>query len=217
MTALTKQEFLSQLSEKLTAMPEPERTGILDYYEKHIQNTNDGDEATAIAKLGSPSDVANDVLAAYVKKMSTPTNTPEPKSTHDSPRSHGPTPGKRPTYWWAVVVLLIIMSPAIFGLAVGLGGGALGIFVGAWSVILAFAVSGLSFVGMGIVSAVLSVPIFFQDMGFGLLSAGIGLVLVGCGIFLIKLTICFAKWLISLVQMLIEAIFGRRRRDERAI
>jgi len=201
---MTKQEFLTQLGEKLSAMPERERNGIVDYYDSHIQASNDGDEADIIAKLGSPSDVAAEVLAAYVKKMETKSVPPHPQKPDF----------KRPSYWWAVVVLLIIFSPAIIGLTVGLGGGVIGLGAGVFSVVVAFAATGVSFIGVGLASAALSIPIFFSDAGFGLLSLGIGFVLVGCGILLIKLTILIAKWMISLVQMIIEKIFGRGRRHE---
>jgi len=194
METISKQDFLAQLGEKLTAIPAPERASILDYYDKHIQNSNDGGEAETIAKLGTPADVAADVLASYVKKMG------------ETPKSKPKTTYKAPSYTWLIVVLVILFAPAILGLTVGLGGGA-------FSIVVAFGASGISFVITGLASAALAIPIFFQDAGFGLQALGMGFVLIGVGILLVKLTICIAIWIISLVKSLFDKIIVRRRHD----
>jgi len=220
MTPLTKLEFINQLSSKLEVIPINDRENILAYYSNHIQNSED--EVAAIAGLGTPSEVAAEVLASYVKKVSHASHAaPHPNapvsSYREGHKEHAYHEERRPRLSWPIIVLLIIASPAIIGLTLGLGGGLFGIFIGFWGVIFAFAVSGFAFVATGLVSAVLSIPIFFQDAGFGLVSGGMGLVLVGIGIFLIMLTISIGKWLISLVQTVIQKITRRSGHHERTI
>jgi len=221
---LTKPEFLSQLESKLMVLPDNERKNALDYYDKFIESSTD--QAAAIAGLGAPGEVAADILASYVKRESHATpvpNTPTPESggishTPVAPPPHPPvhTPVRRSNYWWIIAIVGILAAPALFGVVIGLGGGLFGLFVGLWSIIFAFAVSGVVFLATGAASLALSIFIFFQDTGFGLQAAGMGLVLMGCGILFIKLTVAIARWLISLVKWGIAKIRGRFH-NERAI
>jgi len=214
MTPLTKLEFIDQLSSKLEVIPINERENILAYYSNHIQNSED--EITAINSLGTPSEVAAEILASYVKKVShAPHGVPAPNSS--SYQEGHKVPRDKRRLGWPIIILLIVASPAIIGLVFGLGGGLIGLFAGLWAIIFSIAVSGFAFVATGLAGAVLSVPILFQDAGFGLLSAGMGLVLIGIGIYLIILTISIGKWLISLAQTLIGKFTRGPGRHERTV
>jgi len=214
---LTKLEFISQLESKLMVLPENERQSALDYYENFISNAED--ESATIAGLGAPGEVAADILASYVKRESQAA--PVPNSPHHasgtSHASHStmeampihPTK-ERSRNWWLIIILGIFAAPILIGLVAGLGGGLIGIIAALFSVVFAFAVSGVTFVATGAASLVLSVFILFQDAGFGLLSAGIGLILIGCGILLVKLTISIAKWVIVGIKSIVRRLQNGR-------
>lgn len=215
-TTLSKLEFLSQLENKLAVLPENERRNALDYYDNFISAS--ADEGATIASLGAPGEVAADILAGYVKKSSHAAPIPNaPPTPHFESSGTSATPVAekcRSRNWW-LIAILIIFSPAIIGLVVGVGGGLFGLVAGLASAIFAFAVSGFTFIATGIASVVFSVFIFFQDAGFGLLSAGTGLMLIGIGILLVMLTVSIAKWIISLIKTIVRRLQNGRVKTTR--
>lgn len=195
----TKQEYLNQLENKLSVLPENERRNAIYYYNKYITDSND--EAATIAKLGTPSDVASEILAGYVKRGSQP----PPVSTFDTSDS---SLRKRITdNWWLLIILAIFAGPVLLGI----GGGILGIITGIGAALFAFAVSGVTMVATGAVSIVLSVFILFQDIGFGLITAGSGFVLVGVGILLVQLAIAVFKWMLSVARKILRRLQNGRQ------
>lgn len=62
---MSKAEFLSQLELKLAAMPLHEKEIALLSYKKIIENADD--ENAVLSTLGTPSDIASEVLSNYVK------------------------------------------------------------------------------------------------------------------------------------------------------
>jgi len=217
-TPLTKLDFISQLESKLMVLPENERQSALDYYSNFISNA--GDESATIAGLGAPSEVAADILASYVKRESQAAPVPNAPHHTSGGTSHAPHPTveatpiyptkERSRHWWLIIVLGIFAAPILIGLVAGVGGGLIGIIAALFSVVVAFAVSGITFVATGAASLVLSVFILFQDAGFGLLSAGIGLVFIGLGILLIKLTVSIAKWIIAGIKSIVRRLKNGR-------
>ena len=192
---LTRQEYITQLEEKLNALPESERKNALNYYDSHIKESED--ETAAIEKLGSPSDVAANILSSYVKRSSQAPPQPVAGAAYDAPPAKG-------TNWLLIVLLAIFGLPLIglgfgaIGLTIGLGGGIFGIFIGGVSVLIT-----------GIASLVLSLPIFFQDPGFGLLASGLGLFFIGLGTLWVMLMVMLVKWLIQLIKGFTIKLGGR--------
>ena len=211
-TTPSKHEFLSVLETKLAVMPENERQNALDYYNRFISES--ADEGAAIANLGSPGEVAADILASYLKKESHAAPIPNgPAPSHLASAYAGPAPAaesKPSRNWWLIAILAVLGAPIIIGLTVGIGGGLFGLFMGLVSIVIAFAVSGFTFIATGVASLVFSVFIFFQDTGFGLLSAGAGLMMIGLGILLVKLTVYTAKWIFSLIKTLVRRLQNGR-------
>jgi len=219
-TPLTKSEFISQLESKLLVLPENERKNALEYYSNFIGNAED--ESTTIAGLGAPGEVAAEILASYVKRESQAA--PIPNSPHHgtSGTSHTPRLDRTSTasaaperhwgrYWWLIAIVAVFALPVV----IGVGGGLLGIFAALWSVVFAFAVSGVTFVATGAASLVLSVFILFQDAGFGLQAAGVGLILIGCGVLLVMLTVSIAKWIIAGIKSIVRRFQNGRVKTAR--
>jgi len=182
---LTRLEYMTKLEEKLSTLPEIERKNALNYYDNHIKES--ANEAEAIEKLGSPAEVAASILSSYVARA----NQAPPVSAH--PASAGSA--SKNTKWIWIIVLAVLFSPVLLGLAggligvtVGLGGGAVGIVAGGASMILG-----------GLASLILAIPIMFQDFGFGLVAGGTGLLLIGVGIIFVVLIVMLVKWVVGLI------------------
>ena len=193
---LSRQEYLSQLENKLMTLPEHERKNAVNYYDNYIASS--GDEAITIGKLGAPSEVAADILAGYVKRS----NQPPPESR---------APKRDPNAWLIFAIIAIFAFPAV----IGLGGGLIGVIAGLSGALIAFAVSGFTMIITGAVSVFLSLYVLFQDTGFGLIVAGTGLVLIGLGILFVKLTFAAFSWGISLARKLIRRLQNGRTHSAR--
>ena len=59
-------DYLERLRESLGAMPEEERERIVEYYKNIIAQATDKDEM--MASLGTPGEVAANILSEYIKK-----------------------------------------------------------------------------------------------------------------------------------------------------
>jgi len=193
---LSREDYLTLLESKLQALPAKERTGALTYYSNFIQNA--ADENAAMAELGTPADLATDILTSYVKKAA---SAPKPPALH--PVREGIT-----QYWWLLIILAVFAAPVL----IGLGGGLFGLLVGLAAAIFSFAVSGVAFLITGFVSVILSLFVLVQNVGFGMLTAGTGFVFIGLGILLIALMVAITKGIFALLQSLFRRI-GRRNYD----
>ncbi|MCL2189528.1 MAG: DUF1700 domain-containing protein [Defluviitaleaceae bacterium] len=176
---MTKTQFLDQLDYKLRVLPLSERRDALDYYEGYINDANG--EENAIAQLGTPGEVAANILAEYVAKAPSRRDEPEHRV--------GFTGRKKHKLAWALII-------AFFALPVGLpfiiaaGATAFGLFIALCSIVFSLWVTGGAFILAGIVTLFSAVFVFFQGAGFGVMVAGIGFMSLGLGIWSIR----FAMW-----------------------
>lgn len=175
---LTAQEFLQQLESGLSAMPEKERNIALSYYKNLLQTSNN--EAETIAMLGTPANVATEVLTSYVRREATAP--PVIKSNNN-------------TKIVLLIVGTVLLGPAIFGIASGIFG-----------LLIGFISAGFALITAGALNTVVAPYVLSQDFGFGLLVAGFGLVSLGLGILFAQLTIAIVKGLISLMKTLVRKV-----------
>lgn len=183
----TKQDYLRRLAQKLSALPEHERQDALEYYEGYLSDAED--EQLAITQLGSPGEVAADILADYMARPAATTS-----YTSFKERKRGAKVA------WAFVIgifalpiglpLLITAAVLIFALFVTLG-----------ALIFSFGVAAVSIVAAGLVSLVVAPFVLIQSFGTGLLALGYGLISLGVGILLFK----FCSFLVGGF-----AVIGRR-------
>ncbi|MCL2361299.1 MAG: DUF4097 family beta strand repeat-containing protein [Defluviitaleaceae bacterium] len=189
---MTKNEFLSELSHKLRALPESEQRDALEYYEGYISDAHD--EADAIAKLGSPGEVVATILSNYVSQRP---NTYEPAGSH-SPRE------RRGGLKTAHIALL-----AIFAVPVGipLAATAFGLIVGLFAIIFSVVVTGIALLIAGVMTLISAPAAFFNDFWFGVFSAGIGFAALGLGILFFKGSVMLLRGFPAISRLI------RRRRD----
>ena len=58
-------EFLAELEQRLSGIPEDERQAAIQYYADYLADAGEGNEAEAIRELGSPEKVAESIKADY--------------------------------------------------------------------------------------------------------------------------------------------------------
>ena len=165
---MTKSEYLTQLNHKLQVLPDYERTGAMEYYENYLNNAEN--ETAAMAQLGSPGEVAANILANYVARG--------PAPVRPATRT-----GRIKTTW--MIITAIFALPIGLPLVIALASTAFALFVSLVAVVFAVGVSGVTLVVAGIASIVATPVAMAQSFGFGLLMGGQALLAIGFGILFI--------------------------------
>lgn len=173
---MTKHEYLSTLESKLRVLPYSEKQDALEYYDGYLSDAEN--EAAAIAELGSPGEVAANILANYVAK--------EPVyRTHPHYRERGSGGLK----------IALVITLALFALPIGLpliiavAALAFSLIITFGSLVFAFGLTAVGLIVGGIVGIV-SFPFFaFQAFGASLQLLGMSIASIGLGILFFKLTV----------------------------
>ena len=191
---MTKADFLQLLERALAQLPEEERRANLEYYRELLDDmTEEGmTEAEAAAKLGSPSQIAQNILQEMpLGKL---------VSTRVKPKS-GWTP--------LAVVLAVVGSPVWVPLLLAAAAVVLAIFVSIWAlgaavvaVVIGLAVAVVAAPILAIRAAALTLPVGLMLLGGGLILLGLcvlgGLVAVELCKLLWQLTV----WLVHKIKSL---------------
>lgn len=165
-------EYLHRLGQKLSSLPMQERQDALEYYENYLSDADDPN--TAMASLGTPGEVAADILADYMARA-----THQPATSFRERRRSAKVA-------WAFVIgifalpvglpLIIATAAVLFALFVTLG-----------ALIFSVFIAGVAVVATGIASLVSSPFILMQNTSAGLMALGYGLVSLGFGLLAFKL------------------------------
>ena len=166
---MTKQEFLAQLREGLSALPQKDAEERLTFYSEMIDDRiEEGhSESEAVAAAGTVEEIAKQAVAEI------PVTTDERETV---------PPKRRPKTW--EIVLLVLGAPLWFSLGIAVLSIILSLYISVWAVIISFwavfgALLGSAFgaVFSGIVLA------FTANVASGLLMIAVGCVCAGLSIF----------------------------------
>ena len=198
---MTKADFLQLLERALAQLPEEERRANLEYYRELLDDmTEEGmTEAEAAAKLGSPSQIAQNILQEMpLGKL---------VSTRVKPKS-GWTP--------LAIVLAVVGSPVWVPLLLAAAAVVLAIFVSIWAlgaavvaVVIGLAVAVVAAPILAIRAAALTLPV-------GLMLLGGGLILLGLCVLggLVAVELCKLLWQLTVwLVHKIKSLFIRKEED----
>ena len=207
---MNKYEFLAQLRNALSSVPQEEREAAMSYYEEFFSDAGEENEQAVIASLGSPEELAKSIIDENRNDTAHSSNTSRGSGDFNANTfTPPPTPLQQNTGLTGgqialIVILLVLSSPIWIGLLIGLFGMIIGIFAAVIAIIAAFAACSVGFFVAGIASFIAGVP------AFGLF--GIGLSLFFAGLFplalyplcklLVKFTVVCCKGIASLVRKL---------------
>ena len=207
---MNKYEFLAQLRNALSSVPQEERDAAMSYYEEFFSDAGEENEQAVIASLGSPQELAQSIINENRRDAAQTDGTPSNASGFD-PNTFTPPPtqSQQQSGWTGgqialIVVLLFISSPIWLGLLAALFGVIIGIFAAIIGIIVAFGACGIAALVTGMAA------IFTGAPAAGLF--GIGLALFFAGLFplalyplcklLVKLTVACCKGIAALVRKL---------------
>ena len=172
---MSREDFLLKLRKCLKRLPQEEIDSAVSYYAEYLDDVGVENEATAIAALGNPYQIASQITAEYaVKDMQA-----------------APSAKKGLATVW-VVLLAVFASPIAVPIALALACVALALVIVIFSLILSLAAVAFSFVVSGIACFVVGVCVIVQSPATCLFYIGVGLFLLGagvlCGLAVIKLS-----------------------------
>ena len=155
---MTIDEYIAALRQAIRSLPPDEANQALAYYYEYLHDAADPD--VAMAQLGSPKEVAANILAGYVTKTSGKPNL---------------------NVLWAVV-LGILAAPIAAPIAIAAFCIVLALLIGVLAIILALVATGVALCCSGIAAAVTGVVTLFGYLPTGLTLLGGGLVVGAIGL-----------------------------------
>ena len=208
---MNRLEFMRELEERLSDIPENERKEALQYYEDYLSDAGEENEQEAMKELGTPEEIAGHIKSGLAgndegaftengyesgeSEKNSPamqTGNGEQSRTTEDPQKASGNGGKI----LLSILLLVFLSPVILPFAaavLGLLFGAVCAVGGTWIGLLAAGVA-LFFAGIACL-AVGFVKLFTVPLA-GAVLLGVGLLLLGIGLFLTAVMLWMAWKLI---------------------
>ena len=204
---MTRDEFLTQLRERIAELPQEERQDVMNYYIEYFDDAGPENEQSVINQLGSPEAVACEAMGGLLRSRSAePEHAGEkepganPQPNQEPPRSGeqwGPAPPKGRGIW--AVILAICAAPVALPLAIA------GV-----AVVVALAIAAVALVGSLLLVAVALVVCGILSIvcSFFALNMGPGTVLyfLGSGMLVTCLGLLFSLGLWKLGVVLFRGI-----------
>lgn len=193
---MNKEVYLKELHRKLKKLPEEEREAALDYYNEYFDEAGEENVQLVIKKLGSPSQVASQILADFAVKD---------LDNNDESAKKGIS-----AIWF--IILAILASPIALPLLISVIALIFSLVILCGSFIFTFFVLVLALSLSGIVSIIGGLSVFAQHwptavffIGSGLIASGIGILLFSPLVSVTKSTsAALAKWSKKLFDKLLK-------------
>ena len=196
---MNKESYLRELQRKLRKLPDEEVEAALDYYSEYFDEAGEENTQYVIEKLGSPSQVASQILADYAVK-GLEVNSESAKKGFSA-------------IWF--IFLAILASPIALPLLILVFALVFSVVIVCASFIFTFFVTIAALTLSGIVSIVAGFSVIGQHwqtslffVGTGLIASGIGILLFSPLVSITKSTsLALAKWL----KRLFDKVARRRK------
>lgn len=213
---MDKITFLRELEQQLQEIPSEERQEAITYYENYFEDAGIEKEADVLQELGSPQEVAKNILADFLEAKTDKTDTlpmpvcPDTQSSFSKEellqarqgntaeeKKNGTSAEKGDTSKILLIsILLLFTAPVWIGVLLGAVGTLAGLFLAAAALVVGFAVSfGICAIA-GIAVFVFGVIRLFTVTMEGFIAMGGGLITFGIGIlFLLAMLLCV--WIVK--------------------
>lgn len=204
---MNRTEFMRQLERLLQNIPEAERAEALQYYNDYFDDAGVESEKEVIDALGNPAKVAENIKRDLYGDEAVQSSVKHPPMKYQDTSNTQQKKEKKKVEggffahigaWYEdlpdwgqvlVIVALVLLSPAILGVASGLIGALFSIAVAWFSLILGFGVASLVLLAI-LFALVIAGIACAAEAPFGALAlAGTGLLCGGIGLLLLMLTV----------------------------
>ncbi|MGL4798216.1 MAG: DUF1700 domain-containing protein [Cellulosilyticaceae bacterium] len=194
---MNRREYMKELAQKLSRMPEQERMEAMGYYEEYFDEAGPENEAEVIKNLGTPTQVARQILADFAVKESVA-------------RPESPKKGIGAVVF---IILAIFAAPIALPLAIA----AVAVVFALLVVLVVLAFTGVivvaSFVFAGVVSFFASFAVIATNPATGIFALGVGISFIGLGILVaIGIYVAWVKCMPSVVRGINDGLNRLQRR-----
>ena len=162
---MNRQEYIAELKRRLQKLPFDEIKKAVDYCEEYFDDAGVENEQRVIEELGSPANMAAQVLADFVVNDTVTANAPKKKPLT--------------TVW--LVILAVFASPVAFPIAIALASVAMAVSVSIFAVAISLGVAGLAVAVSGLACLVIGFMLLVMHFPTGIAMLGCALVLLGLG------------------------------------
>lgn len=188
---MNRTDFLKQLDQLLSDMPEEERQAAVRYYADYFEDAGLENEEDVIRELGSPEKVAQSIKADFYGKEFDETafeqkdymqKCPDRRDKEEGGEYAGQTGENRPwTNRWLKLLLIVLILIAVWPVALGAAGVVLGIAAAVVCFFAALVIAAVCIVISGAAVAVAGLTMLAVPPA-GLVLIGIGLILAVAGL-----------------------------------
>lgn len=191
---MNREQFLTQLRNKLKRLPPEDVEDALEYYKEYLDDAGPENEAATIADWGNPEQVASQILADYAIK----------RVDADPSAKKGLS-----TVW--VVILAICASPIAVPFAAAAICVMLALLIAVGSVILGLGAAAVGLAAGGACSVIMGLCVTFQSVPTTIFFVGAGLFCVGFGIVIFLFIIWLSKAGFHGIAKLFSKMLPRRK------
>jgi len=180
---LNKENFLNELTEKLSNLSKEEREKVIQDYEKRFDEARIKSDKKVIGELGDVDKIAEKIL--------NPQNIPVKDNNEQDTKYNSSKKDDNTNYMISIVILilvLVILAPVIIPVALAI----LAVFIGLFFGGIGVSIAGFIVSSIGVISLIMS-------PANGLLMFGIGFILLAIGILLTAITIYVSAVAVPLV------------------
>ncbi len=195
---VSKEEYLKKLRAKIKKLPSEEIEEAIDYYREYFDEAGEEDTKSVIARLGSPSYVASQILADYAIK--------------DLDNQNSTTKKNVSAIWF--IILAILASPIALPLVLVIICLVFTLILVCGVAILTFFILVVSLPISGLFSLFAGVSVIVQDWQTSIFFSGIGLISIGIGVLLFSPFLQFTKktssGIVKVLKRLLDKMIRRK-------
>ena len=195
---MTRTDYLTQLETYLNKLPEADRIEAMDYFKELFDDAGTEGEEELIASLGTPKEVAHDVLSNLLDKKVNE----GPAQKNDRQLLH-------------IALLALLVAPIGIPVGIGILMAIIGLFIAAISVILAFFTVSVTGILLGGLFIVESFSVLVEAKSAFILIFGAGLLAIGASSLVLLGISYVARFFGLLVVRLVQWILKKGKRGDR--
>lgn len=219
---MNRKEFLDILEKCLSKLPDDEKNDAINYYRELFDDAGKENEQRIIDDLGSPEDIAGQILAENGIPLDTDSrHLPESPGKGSYNENNCGEPNERKpdiepvkTYktnnnTLLVIIILVLTFPFWSGIVFGILGVLIGIIAAVLALVVSLCAVSLSLIAGGIAAA------FTEPLPFGIMLLGLGLMLAGISSViikpLVKASFKLLAWFINLMVNFVKRLIDNER------
>lgn len=195
---MTRKDYMIELRKELKKLPHDEFDRAIEYYEEFFDDAGESNEIQVIEEIGSPKDVAKQVIQDTVERYVT-------------------EPMKSVKGGWntiKIILLWICSAPITLPLLLAFVLVSIALIITAILLVFSFVLASVAMLLSGIISIIVGVSLIISQFSNALSIIGMGLIFIGLGASCSCFSLRFGRFLYNKMIQLFGYFIKRRQVDE---